>query len=121
MTRSNDNEFFPPPPAIERAPCAFCGKATQITSAPLKGHDGEPDYTETHQVTVQYRKNGNFHPAGKPGASSAQGMLRTITCDLCPECFLEWLQPWFEQKGIEARIDDQAWGAETAFSHPRDI
>lgn len=121
MNGTNDNEFFPPPPAIERAPCAFCGKPTAVTTPPAKGEPGEPDFTESHQVTVQYRRNAWYHPPGKPQAATAQGILSTVTCDICPECFAQWLQPWFEQKGIVARFDDQAWGAETPYSRPRDI
>lgn len=121
MTRSNDNEFFPPPPAIERAPCAFCGKPTDPTLGPGPAPAGEFAYSESHQVTVQWRANMKYHPPGKPDSAEAQGILRTFTCDICPECFDKWLLPWFEQNGVEARRDEQSWGAESPFSHPRDL
>ncbi len=119
---SKEDDFFPPPPAIERAPCAFCGQPTCVTFQPPRAGlelAEDMEVTQAHVVTVEYKANAEVHPKGDRYSSAAQGFLRTVTLDICPKCFTERLQPWFaaEAKG-EARIEEQSWGAETSFSRP---
>lgn len=59
--------------------------------------DPSDSFSNTCETTVEY-KVGNAWPEGGSGD--------LVTLDICPECFLNILVPFLEEKGAEVRTEE---------------
>ena len=77
--------------------CDLCGKVG-------KYGDWETSTWEVAEseieIEVRY-KDGSSYPEGGEG--------QKYNVDICPECFLTKLIPWFKSQGCKAKVEDWHW------------